>query len=135
MYHESLIRARLEGSFMHVRYSACVIGIALAVAGGCAASSSSAQKEFLSKLSWIRPGVTTRREVLLTLGMPSATYEGGEIVAYRVAIDPDSNVVPATVLHVASDPRLQPWGQYTSLVVVFDGRGVVREHRVIIAEN
>lgn len=38
-------------------------------------------------LSFIHDGVTTRDDVLLKLGMPSAQFEGQRIVTYELGVD------------------------------------------------
>lgn len=97
----------------------------------------SAGAELLSTplLSFIRDGVTTREEVLLKLGAPSADFEEHRILTYRLVPDREGT------LHVlwprASTTRsgFTEWapGVY-SLVLVFKGDGVLEKHSLVVAK-
>ncbi len=79
----------------------------------------------------IRDGETTREEVLLAFGLPSASFEGDRILAYRLA----STQTGVMVLTREVDPfdvRVSAWHiAHYNLIVVFDAQGVVERHVVL----
>lgn len=66
---------------MSLRFSGVVV---LGAAIGACASPPVGQKDLLA---FLEPGASSREEVVQRLGTPDALYEGGLIVAYRIAED------------------------------------------------
>ncbi len=87
--------------------------------GGCA-STPIGNRELLGFLA---DGTTTREEIFLHLAEPSASFEGGKILTYRLDED-DSGFV---LLKKAG----KGWTGKFSLVLVFDERGVLRRHALV----
>lgn len=85
-------------------------------------------------LAFIRDGVTTREEVVLKLGIPSAQFEGEKIMTYQLRADQAGKwhlVAP----QVNATNGFREWPQGTcSLVLVFGGDGVLRKHSLVTAQ-
>jgi hypothetical protein len=71
-------------------------------------------------LSFIRDGSTTREEVILHLGPPSAEFEGNRILTYRISHDPAATAG----LSVSG-------GEQYHLILVFDTRNVLTKHSLV----
>jgi hypothetical protein len=85
-------------------------------------------------LGFIQDGVTTREEVALKLGMPSALFEGEKILMYQLRIN------RAGKWHLVS-PQIneysgfREWREGTySLVLVFGADGVLQKHSLVEAK-
>ena len=74
-------------------------------------------------LDFIQDGVTTRVDIILRLGEPSATYENSRIMTYRLSRDEGG-----WFLRV---PDKRWYGNVANLVVVFDERSVVTRHSLV----
>ncbi len=74
-------------------------------------------------LDFIQDGVTTREDIILRLGEPSATYENSRIMTYRLSRDEGGWFLRA------ADKRW--YGNVANLVVVFDDRSVVTRHSLV----
>lgn len=79
----------------------------------------------LKLLEFLRDGSTTREEVLLKLGEPSATLEAEKILTYRIGGDGDLGYFVET-------RKGDSWQnvQY-SLVLVFDSNAVLQKHNLV----
>jgi hypothetical protein len=111
------------------------VSVALgAAAGGCAARSTPAQVADVERLqlAFVRDGVTTREEVLLRLGVPSAQFEGERILTYRLGLDAKGALGPMSPQVAAEDRRFAVWTRSAyNLVLVFDPGNVLRRHSFI----
>jgi hypothetical protein len=83
---------------------------------------------------FIQDGITTREEVALKLGIPSAQFEGEKILMYQLRLD------RAGKWHLVS-PQIseytcfREWREGTcSLVLVFGGDGVLQKHSLVEAK-
>jgi hypothetical protein len=85
-------------------------------------------------MGFIQDGTTTREEALLKLGMPSAQFEGEKILTYQLNADQTGKwhlVAP----QMNAITGLRQWRQGTcSLVLVFDGEGILRKHSLVEAK-
>jgi hypothetical protein len=85
-------------------------------------------------LAFIQDRVTTREEVVLRLGIPSAQFEGEKILTYQLHVDQDGKwhlVAP----QISGTTGFREWRQGTcSLVLVFGGDGVLRKHSLVTAQ-
>ena len=79
-------------------------------------------------LDFLVDGQTTRAEVLLKLGQPSAKFETEKILTYRVAFDPKKKAYYV----VERQEQSSAWSTWErvkwSLVLVFDEQGVLQKH-------
>ena len=74
-------------------------------------------------LTFIEDGQTTREQVFLTLGEPSATYEDGRILTFRLARDDGGYFL------VEKAPGFR--SVKYSLVLAFDDAGLLRRHSLV----
>lgn len=74
-------------------------------------------------LDFLEPGRTTREQVFLTLGEPSATYQAEEILTYRLGRDDGG--------YFLVDKRPGFPGVMYSLVLAFDEAGLLRRHSLV----
>jgi hypothetical protein len=77
-------------------------------------------------LEFLRDGTSTRDEVILALGQPSATFQQERILTYRLGED-------ATQGYFVEQPHsTSPWlGVRYSLVLVFDAGGTLQKHSLV----
>lgn len=111
--------------FHRLHSRALPMGALLAVlVAGCATPAIPGARPDL--LAFLSPGQTTREEVILQLGQPSAAFEQEHILTYRIGEHPSQG------LYVVSPKAMLPWQQVKySLVLVFDTRGTLqKESRV-----
>ncbi len=92
------------------------------VFGGCATVPPvPADKNLLNDV--VTPG-TSREAILLKLGEPSASFESGRILTYRIGKDDDKG-------YFLMD-RLVRWTNTKySLVLVFDDKGILTKHTMV----
>ena len=82
-------------------------------------------------IGFIRDGITTREEVLLRLGVPSAQFEGEKILTYQLHVDQEGKwQLVAPKINEFSNLREWQKGTY-SLVLVFNSDGVLRKHSLV----
>lgn len=124
---------------------------------GCAPAHLSPVQESEVKqtlLSFLEDGKTTKEEVLLRLGIPSAQFEGERILTYRLRFEYYSEgdetkdtggvvrKVRKEMVVIAreidpNDPRLSQWGgerptiDYLNLILVFDEHHVLQRHSLL----
>jgi len=76
-------------------------------------------------LAFLHDGSTSRQEVVSKLGQPSTRLEEGKILTYRLTSNPDNSAF------IVVEPELR-WNRAKySLVLIFDDRGVLREHSLV----
>ena len=86
-------------------------------------------------LSFIRDGMTTREEVLLKLGTPSAQFESGRILTYQIRFDKNGALHLVWPRRSARNPALTNWEpEILSLVLVFGPNGLLEKHSLVGAE-
>jgi hypothetical protein len=96
-----------------------MMGILLAWVAGCA-SDPIGRRDLLD---FLQDGNTTREEVILRLAEPSATFESGHILTYRLDEDEGGYTIRGS--------RGPGWSAKFSLVLSFDDRGVLRRHALV----
>ena len=85
-----------------------------------------------SELAFIKDGETTREEVSLKLGVPSAQLEGDRILMYQFRAGEDGKW---NLVSPIFSGNLRGWGSGTSsLVLVFDVRGILQKHSMVISK-
>ncbi len=82
-------------------------------------------------LEFFAIGTTTREEVLLQLGQPSASFEQDRIITYRVGQYTDQGyyIISPKVVQPAQSTSWQD--VRFSLVIVFDERGRLQKHQLV----
>jgi hypothetical protein len=76
-------------------------------------------------LEFLRDGGTTRDEVLLKLGQPSATLQAEKVLTYRIGGSAEHGYVVAI-------PQHDSWQIVThSLVLIFDANGTLEKHSLV----
>jgi hypothetical protein len=106
----------------------CLLLLALVgVIAGCARTISGARPDLLS---FLRTGTTSREEVLLKLGEPSASFERDRILTYRIGKDPRQGY------YVVLPTVFEQWQQVRySLVLVFDAGGVLEKESLVAVQG
>jgi outer membrane protein assembly factor BamE (lipoprotein component of BamABCDE complex) len=85
-------------------------------------------------LEFIQEGVTTREEVVLKLGIPSAQLEGDKILMYQLWAD-QAGKWHLMAPQINASTGFRAWRKGTcSLVLVFGGDGVLRKHSLVRTE-
>lgn len=86
-------------------------------------------------MSFIHDGVTTRQEVLLKLGAPSAQFEQQRILTYQIRVDKDGTAHLIWPRRSHEHPVFTYWnaGMY-SIVLVFGSDGVLEKHSLVGAQ-
>jgi hypothetical protein len=112
-----------------MKASICFGLLAAVLAVGCTSTKFEGRQVLPDSLA---DGQTTREDVLLTLGQPSARFESDRILTYRLVYNPNSKGFSI----VQRDPAIQMgWSTWStadhSLVLVFDGEGVLRRHSFV----
>lgn len=77
-------------------------------------------------LSFIEDGKTTREQTFLNLGEPSATFDGGRILCFRLGQDAGGYFVV-----LAGGDATRFMGINNSLVMIFDERGLLSRHALV----
>lgn len=78
-------------------------------------------------LEFLRDGASTRDEVMLALGQPSATFQQERVLTYRLGEDAKQG-------YFVEQPHATnlPWvGVRYSLVLVFDAGGTLQKHSLV----
>lgn len=103
-----------------------LIGLLALGLSGCSTPIPGATPELLS---FLQTGQTTREQVLLKLGQPSAAFEQERILTYRIGEDPRQG------RYVVSPKAALPWQQVRySLVLVFDAQGRLEKQSLVTVE-
>lgn len=80
-------------------------------------------------LAFLADGTTTREEVVLKLGQPSANFEEDRILTYRIGEHVTLGYYP-----IVPDQVL-PWQSVRhSLVLVFDEAGILKKHNLVAVQ-
>ena len=107
-------------------------GLVILVSGCATAPIPGASRNLLGFLT---DTTTTREQVILTLGQPSASFENDRILTYRIGQDPEQGQFVITPRLMLTEVRIgQPstWQEVRySLVLVFDAQGVLKQHKLV----
>jgi hypothetical protein len=107
----------------------------LVLAEGCESTPQIQMADPKVLLKWertfIQDGVTTREQVVLKLGVPSAQFEGDRIMIYQLLVDNDGKWhLAAPMINQSNGLRMWAEGTY-SLVLVFGTDGVLLKHSLV----
>ena len=81
-------------------------------------------------LPFLEDGRTTKEDVLVKFGLPSAQFEGERILTYRLMIDENEGpIVVAREAHIFV-PRSWYRAEY-NLVLIFDDQHILQKHSLI----
>jgi hypothetical protein len=85
------------------------------------------------QLAPLEDGKTTKQEILLKFGIPSAQFEGERIFTYRLRFKQNDNRFEVISKEVdRRDPRFAEWMQTEyNLVLVFDDKHVLQKHNML----
>jgi hypothetical protein len=89
--------------------------------------------EFMQdELGFIQDGLITREEVVMRLGMPSATFENERIILYPFVVDRTGNWSIGGARFIGTSP-LRAWEPTTcNLVLVFTEDGLLERHKLVL---
>ena len=125
-----------KGSIRGLQLIMLAMAIVLLATGCATPHVQSADPQLLFKselLGFIQDGVTTREELVVKLGIPSAQFEGEKILIYQLWAD------QAGKWHLVSSQISSNYGSMvsqtgmSSLVLVFGDDGVLRKHNMVTA--
>jgi hypothetical protein len=106
-----------------------LVGIMTSV---CANGTSVAESTLEQKwLPFLQDGRTTKKEVLLELGIPTEQFEGERILAYTLLFDESKGFAPARDRLTWRSPSWVPMSLY-DLMLVFDERDVLMRHGLVL---
>lgn len=85
------------------------------------------------QLALLEDGKTTKQDILLRFGIPSAQFEGERILTYRLRFNQKENRFEVISREVdRRDPRFAEWMQTEyNLVLVFDDKHVLQKHSML----
>jgi hypothetical protein len=109
--------------------------VGMALAAGCvsprAAPPATREPPAIHQLDFLKDDLTTREEVLLKLGLPSAQFEGERILTYQFYLD-SFQVLHPVAPQIMGNAGLRSWaGNVSSLVLVFNNDGVLKKHNLV----
>ncbi len=126
-----------KGSIRHFLLTVSAVSLIILATGCATPKVQPADPQLLFKsdlLSFLGDGVTTREEVVLKLGIPSAQMEGEKILMYQLKVDENGKwrlVAPRW----NPGTGLRAWSEGTcSLVLVFGENGVLQKHSLVVAQ-
>ena len=83
-------------------------------------------------LEFLHDGTTSREEIILRLGQPSATFESEKILTYRVGGRKDEGYMISRQRESRWDTASDTWvDTHFSLVLVFDDAGILKRHALV----
>jgi hypothetical protein len=86
-------------------------------------------------LGFLKAGVTTREEILLKFGAPSAHFEGDRILTYQFQCNPEGQWVLRSPHQALASPFLS-WARGScNLVLVFEADGRLLRHNLVVADQ
>ena len=104
--------------------------LVLSLLTGCATTESLRGRSDL--LDFLADGRTTREEVLLKLGQPSAQFQHENILTYRLNIESKNHGYYVVGRGAPTEFGWSAWsGVKYSLVLVLDEAGVLRRHSLV----
>jgi outer membrane protein assembly factor BamE (lipoprotein component of BamABCDE complex) len=85
------------------------------------------------QLAPLEDGKTTKQEILLKFGIPSAQFEGERIFTYRLRFNQNANRFEVISKEVdRMDPRFAEWMRTEyNLVLVFDDKHILQKHSML----
>jgi outer membrane protein assembly factor BamE (lipoprotein component of BamABCDE complex) len=123
-----------EGVSMLWRFAA-ISFLILLILSGCAETKLHTVDDSLmqQQLDPLEDGKTTKQEILLKFGIPSAQFEGERIFTYRLRYNKEQNRFEVVSRETdRRDPRFADWGwtKY-NLVLVFDEKHILQKHSML----
>lgn len=114
-----------------MKYSWSFLMIALMMTGCSSPSPMELKPRLLSgPLAFLQDGKTTREEIFLKLGQPSAQFEGDRILTYKLNYNPDKGLS----IHSWNWSPLGRGGPVScaySLVLIFTPSGILEKHNAV----
>jgi hypothetical protein len=81
-------------------------------------------------LNYLQEGKTTREEALLHLGTPTADFEKGRILTYRIGQDGEGGIFVRPRQAGLGVPQNALIAEF-SLVLVFDDKGLLKKQKLV----
>jgi hypothetical protein len=83
-------------------------------------------------LNFLADGQTTRADVIVALGQPSARFESDKVITYRLGYEPKNHGYYVVEREPPAETGWSTWfrAKY-SLVLVFDDAGALRKHSLV----
>jgi hypothetical protein len=117
----------LEAGMKRNHLNLSIAALLLGLLAGCVTTTTTVPGASSELLKFFNIGHTTREEVLLKLGKPSAAFEMEKILTYRIGEDPARGFYL-----VSGNSANQPWKSVCySLVLVFDVTGVLQRQNLV----
>jgi len=108
-------------NFVHLLLGFIIYFLFVVLIAGCAGHIMTVDKSIQQKwLPFIEDGKTTKEEVILKLGIPSAQFEGERILTYQMTFDEKEG------FRVISRRAFE-----YNLVLVFNERNILQKHRLL----
>ncbi len=105
------------------------VWLVVVVLAGCASAPPKGQAGLLRFLT---DGRTTREDVIVALGQPSARFEKEKVLTYRLGYEPKNHGYYLVEREPPTESGWSTWRQAKySLVLVFDDAGVLRKHSLV----
>lgn len=130
-------RSRRANTLGLIRRVALVLAFAFLATGCATPKLQPADPQLVLKsdlLNFLQDGVTTREEVVLKLGIPSAQIEGEKILMYQLRADEGEKwhlIAPRWNVNSG----LRTWSEGTgSLVLVFGDNSILKKHSLVMAQ-
>jgi outer membrane protein assembly factor BamE (lipoprotein component of BamABCDE complex) len=125
---------RTREVLMFVRFTA--IGfLVILLLSGCAETRLQTVDDSIvqQQLALLEDGKTTKQDILLKFGIPSAQFEGEKIFTYRLRYNQKENRFEVVSREVdRRDPRFAEWMQTEyNLVLVFDEKHVLQKYSML----
>lgn len=118
-----------------LRRFAAIGFLILLVVSGCAETRLQTVDDSIlqQQLALMEDGKTTKQEILLKFGIPSAQFEGEKILTYRLRFNQKENRFEVVSREVdRRDPRFAEWLQTEyNLVLVFDEKHILQKHSML----
>ena len=117
------------------RRSAAIGFLIILLLSGCAETRLQTVDDSIlaQQLSLLEDGKTTKEDILLKFGIPSALFEGERILTYRLRFNQKENRFEVISVEVdRRDPRFREWLQTEyNLVLVFDEKHILQKHSML----
>jgi len=115
---------------MKTKLIAVTFALLTLLLGGCT-TTQTPQPRYVDLQNFLFDDQTTKEEVLLQLGEPSARFQSEKVLTYRLGKE-DRNRGHYVVAREVNPQAWPTWVHAkSSLVLVFDAQGILRQHALV----